>query len=132
MSQITPGSLPLRWQPIPKRRTNGSPKVARSQDNTNVAYYTRRVFQMRAKVTNVEVAAKLGVQHTTVSRWRSGDRTPSLEQMLKIAEVFDWGLEYQALSRKVDKYHEGLEARLVGIYGREDDDQQPTVEGAPA
>lgn len=88
--------------------------------------------EMRAKVSNVEVAAKLDVQHTTVSRWRSGDRTPSLAQMLKIAEEFNWGLEYQATAWKFDKYNEGLEEALAAIYGKEEDDQRPTAQGASA
>lgn len=86
---------------------------------------------MRAKISNVEVAAKLGVQHTTVSRWRSGDRTPSLAQMLKIAEEFEWALELQALSWKLGVYNEGFEAALATKFG-EDDDERPTAQGAPA
>lgn len=91
-----------------------------------------RRLKMRAKISNVDVAAKLGVQHTTVSRWRSGDRTPSLAQMLKIADEFDWALELQALSWKLNVYNEGFEAALATKFGKEEDDERPTTQGTSA
>jgi transcriptional regulator with XRE-family HTH domain len=87
---------------------------------------------MRAKISNVDIAKKLDVQHTTVSRWRSGDRTPSLAQMLKISETMGWELIAQAMSWKIGQYHQDFEKFLVAAYGREDDDEQPAAEGTPA
>jgi transcriptional regulator with XRE-family HTH domain len=83
---------------------------------------------MRADIANTEIAKTLDVQHTTVSRYRSGDRVPSLDVMLKIAEEYDWGLELQALSRQAGTWHEGFEAALATKFGEVegDDDERPS------
>lgn len=87
---------------------------------------------MRAKISNVDIANRLDVQHTTVSRWRSGDRTPSLAQMLKIADEFGWGLEYQATAWKFNRYNDAFEEALAEKYGKEEDDERPAAQGSPA
>lgn len=48
-----------------------------------------------AQATNVAIADKLGVDHSTVSRIRSGQRYPSRELMRKIGEVFGWRVDRQ-------------------------------------
>lgn len=42
------------------------------------------------QATNVAIAEKLGVDHSTVSRIRSGQRYPSRELMRRISESFGW------------------------------------------
>lgn len=86
---------------------------------------------MRAKVSNVDVGEVLDVAHTTVSRYRSGDRIPSLDVMLKIAEEYNWDLTLQALSKKVGRWHEGFEAALATVHG-EEGDESAGAEGTPA
>lgn len=81
---------------------------------------------MRANIANTEIAKTLDVQHTTVSRYRSGDRVPSLDVMLKIADEYDWALQLQALSRQAGLWHEGFEAALATKFGEEEDDERPT------
>lgn len=46
-------------------------------------------------VTNVAVAEKLGVDHSTVSRIRSGLRYPSRELMRRISEQYNWKVVHQ-------------------------------------
>lgn len=76
----------------------------------------------RANVTNKEIGEKLGLDHTTVSRYRSGERQPSLNVMLNIATELNWDLSLQALSRKAKAWHEGFEAALATAYGEVTDD----------
>jgi transcriptional regulator with XRE-family HTH domain len=45
--------------------------------------------------TNVAIAEQLGVDHSTVSRIRSGQRYPSRELMRRIAEKFGWKVVHQ-------------------------------------
>lgn len=76
---------------------------------------------MRANITNKEIGKTLDLDHTTVSRYRSGDRIPSLEIMLKIATEYNWDLTLQALSKKADLWHEGFEAALATLHGEVED-----------
>lgn len=76
----------------------------------------------RANITNKDISEKLSLDHTTVSRYRSGDRRPSLDIIIKIAEEFNWDMSLQALSLKNNVWHEGFEARLVDLYGEVADD----------
>lgn len=46
-------------------------------------------------VTNVAIAEKLAVDHSTVSRIRSGQRYPSRELMRRISEAFGWKVVHQ-------------------------------------
>lgn len=46
-------------------------------------------------VTNTAVADKLAVDHSTISRIRSGQRYPSRELMRKISEQFNWRMSEQ-------------------------------------
>lgn len=50
----------------------------------------------RADITNVQVAEDIGQDYTTVSRYRSGQRLPSLEVMLAIEKAYGWSVQSQA------------------------------------
>ena len=52
----------------------------------------------RTQVTNGRVAEDLGISESMVSRIRSGDRQPSTELMVKIREVYQWDVTYQAIA----------------------------------
>ncbi|ATW58742.1 HTH DNA binding protein [Arthrobacter phage Urla] len=47
------------------------------------------------QLTNVAVAEKLNIDHSTVSRIRSGQRYPSRELMRRIEGTFDWKVVHQ-------------------------------------
>lgn len=51
--------------------------------------------EQEANATNVAIAEKLGVDHSTVSRIRSGQRYPSRELMRRISEAFGWKVVFQ-------------------------------------
>jgi len=44
-------------------------------------------YLKRKSLTYREIARKLGLSHTTVHKYLSGDRTPSLKTALKIEQV---------------------------------------------
>lgn len=50
---------------------------------------------VQPKVTNQRVADRLGINHSTVSRIRSGERHPSIDLMKKIETEYGWDLEKQ-------------------------------------
>lgn len=72
----------------------------------------------RADVTNREVAEVLGVTHSMISRIRSGDRSPSLDLMTRIAFEFKWPLEDQGNERRLGTYRHGFEEHLSREYNR--------------
>ncbi|ALY09805.1 HTH DNA binding protein [Arthrobacter phage Gisselle] len=51
--------------------------------------------QINLQLTNVAVAEKLSIDHSTVSRIRSGQRYPSRELMRRIEGTFDWKVVHQ-------------------------------------
>lgn len=68
---------------------------------------------MRADISNVAIAAALGVQHTTVSRWRSGGRVPNRATMLQIFDRFHFLTDEQMKAAEDGTYAEKFEAALV-------------------
>lgn len=61
-------------------------------------------------VTNTEVADKIGLNHSMVSRIRGGQRTPSFDTMAAIEAAYGWPLTEQAISRKRGTYAEDFES----------------------
>ncbi|AZS08165.1 helix-turn-helix DNA-binding domain protein [Arthrobacter phage Huckleberry] len=51
--------------------------------------------KVNLQLTNVAVAEKLNIDHSTVSRIRSGQRYPSRELMRRIEGTFDWKVVHQ-------------------------------------
>lgn len=54
-----------------------------------------RIRPEPVNATNVAIAEKLGVDHSTVSRIRHGQRYPSRELMRRISEKFGWLVVHQ-------------------------------------
>ena len=52
-------------------------------------------------VTNGDFAAKVGVHFTMASRYRNGQRVPSAQTALKIAQVY--GLDYQEMLEAIGR-----------------------------
>lgn len=71
----------------------------------------------RALVTNQQVATDLGITHSAVSRIRSGERRPSLDLLIRIADVFGWSVDDQAYSLSYGNYAADLETKLTVRYG---------------
>lgn len=63
---------------------------------------------MTASPTNESVGELLGVTHVAVSRWRSGTRIPSLDNMEAIRRVYGWSLDQQFDARAKGEYARAL------------------------
>lgn len=64
-------------------------------------------------LTNVQAAERLGCNPSTVSRIRSGDRTPGLDMVLKIEDRFRWSAQDQANSLRKGTYAESFNQVLA-------------------
>lgn len=58
----------------------------------------------RHAVTNLEIAALLGVNHSTVSRIRRGQRQPSMQVMDRLRQLSGWSLDAQMNARTSNTY----------------------------
>jgi len=54
--------------------------------------------------TNEEIAQKIGLSHSGVSRIRNGHRLPGIETMQKIQEVYGWSVQTQVDARSRGTY----------------------------
>lgn len=66
-------------------------------------------------MTNQDLATKLGLNHSTVSKYRSGQRTPSFTTMFVIEEALDWSLEHQILALMEGVYAPYLEGQIARL-----------------
>ena len=62
--------------------------------------------------TNQEVADKIGLSHSGVSRIRSGQRLPSFDAMRRIEAVYNWPLSAQATAREKGTYAQEFETAI--------------------
>lgn len=67
--------------------------------------------------TNLEVANKIGITHSAVSRIRSGNRNVSVEVMARVAAVYNWSVEDQVNSRVAGVYAEAFERVITAHTG---------------
>ena len=66
-------------------------------------------------MTNQELAVKLGLNHSTVSKYRNGTRTPSFPTMFVIEKILDWPLENQIVALTEGVYAPYLEGRIARL-----------------
>lgn len=59
-----------------------------------------------------ELATRLGVAESTVSRLLSGERRPSLDMVLKIRATLLWGLEAQSAALQKGNYGTLLRVKM--------------------
>ena len=45
-------------------------------------------FRREAKMTQAELAVRLGVQQSAISHWEKGDNLPETRNLLKMSEIF--------------------------------------------
>lgn len=64
-------------------------------------------------MTNREVAELLGLDHSTISKYRNGTRTPSLDVMVRIHNVLSWPLDEQVTAVIEDVYAPYLEGQIA-------------------
>lgn len=66
--------------------------------------------------TNQDVAAKIGLTHSGVSRIRTGDRLPSVATMGRIQEQYGWSVQAQVEARGIGIYAAQFERALIGEF----------------
>lgn len=69
--------------------------ATRDQDVADAVARGLAVWRERAGLSQSAVARAVGVDHSTVSRWESGSRTPSVPQLIAIAR--ESGMSIDAL-----------------------------------
>lgn len=64
-----------------------------------------RILNLRNKKgwTKEELASKLNVDEETVSKWESGDKTPSLETITSLANIFNVSLDFLIAGKNPEK-----------------------------
>ena len=55
---------------------------------------TLRQLRKEQKVTQTELASYLGFYHSAVVKWENGEREPSFETLIKIAQYFGVSVDY--------------------------------------
>lgn len=53
-----------------------------------------RYLRQKHNMTQVELAAKLGVNQTTLSGWETGNKNPELARAVRMADFFEVSLDY--------------------------------------
>jgi len=66
-------------------------------------------------MTNQDLATKLGLNHSTVSKYRNGTRTPSFSTMFEIEKALDWSLEQQIVALTEGVYAPYLEGHIARL-----------------
>lgn len=46
-------------------------------------------YRVKARLRQSEAAEKIGVRQSTISEWETGKKLPKIENLLKIAEVYN-------------------------------------------
>ena len=62
-------------------------------------------------INALSLAKQIGVPKTVVYEWRSGEREPSVENLVKLADFFGVSLEYQ--TGRAEEERDPLEKELV-------------------
>ena len=104
--------------------------------NENILYYRKR-----AKLSQEELAGKVGVSRQAVSKWELGEATPEVEKLVALAQVF--GVTTDELLRQTPPAPDsspkpdspappGRIGRMVGRYGWPGSISRSTVWGWPS
>lgn len=66
-------------------------------------------------MTNQELATKLGLDQSTVSKYRNGSRTPSFHTMFEIERVLSWSITDQITALTEGTYAPYLEEHIAEL-----------------
>lgn len=72
-----------------------------------------RIERKRKGLTQAELADKIGFSEMTVRRWESGERSPRMEEVEKLADVLGTSFEYRLNGKEEKKT--SLEQLLQGL-----------------
>lgn len=53
-----------------------------------------KVARIKAGYTQQEIADKLGVAKNTVSRWETGERSLTVENLIKLADLYKTSIDF--------------------------------------
>lgn len=69
-------------------------------------------------MTNQEVATLIGLSHSSVSRIRKGERSPSLEAMVRIDSTLNWPIDQQVTAKIEGVYAAYFEGQIDRLTSR--------------
>ncbi len=53
-----------------------------------------KVLRLKLKITQAELALKIGIPQSTISKWENGKREPSINQLITLAKFFKCTTDY--------------------------------------
>lgn len=64
-----------------------------------------KIYELRKtnKLSQEQLAEKIGVSRQSISKWESGETSPELERVVALSEVFDVTTDYLLKSKDVDE-----------------------------
>ena len=53
-----------------------------------------KASRLKLKITQAELALKISIPHSTISKWENGKREPSINQLITLAKFFKCTTDY--------------------------------------
>lgn len=77
----------------------------------------------KAHISHQEIADVVGLDMSTVSRLRAGQRKPNIDTMQRVEQAFAWPLADQVKARDLgpDRYAQDFEAHVRRYFSRRDE-----------
>ena len=72
-----------------------------------------RILRRERRLTQEELADKIGIKRPTISNYEIGRRSPHLSELRRIAEFFGVGLDYFGVAQKDDIVDLVARAKIV-------------------
>ncbi|MBD5466103.1 MAG: helix-turn-helix transcriptional regulator [Lachnospiraceae bacterium] len=66
---------------------------------------SQKIYELRKtnKLSQEQLAEKVGVSRQSISKWESGETLPELERLVALSQVFNVSTDYMLLSKDVDE-----------------------------
>lgn len=66
---------------------------------------SQKIYELRKtnKLSQEQLAEKVGVSRQSISKWESGETLPELERSVALSQVFNVSTDYMLLSKDVDE-----------------------------
>ena len=89
--------------------------------NTKIFIYRLTVLLDENNMTQTDLAKKIGVSNVTICRYLTGERTPRIDVLTKIAYVFNVSLDYLlglSEDKKVKNFDENYDLDIAMSIGK--------------